>query len=381
MACSNHWRSPLQVGSHHIARALVGLGWQVAFVSDPISPFHVAAGLSQELRRRFAIYRRGGIWDLDGRLWAYVPGALVTPNNKPLLASEWVHRRWPALIWPDVVAAAAKQGFEQVDLLYIDSVAQAFWLSAVRYRRSVLRVADRNAGFRKFGPAMQKLELEVAGAVDLVVYAARALEPHVAAMRPKAAFYLPNGVNFEHFAEWRGPVPSEYAAIPPPIAVYVGAMDVWFDYDLLDWTAARLPAVSFVLIGPDSLARTRFRTRENIHLLGPRQYAELPPYLQYADVGIIPFDVAGHGELIHSVHPLKLYEYLACGLPVVAVEWEELKRLESPAQLCRTREEFVGAIARAVSTPRDKEALIRYAAGQRWAERVKGMLERLDQLE
>ena len=154
-------------------------------------------------------------------------------------------------------------------------------------------------------------------------------------------------------------------------------MDIWFDYRLMDEVAARLPDVSFVLIGPDELAKQRLRARPNLHLLGRRAYRDLPAYLHHADVGLIPFDAANHAELVRSIHPLKLYEYAACGLPIVAVEWEELTYLKSPAQLCRGAEDFVLAIERAISNRSEKTALQAYAASHDWRARVSAILAQL----
>ena len=50
MACCNYWDSPFHVGSHHIAKNLLELGWQVGFVSDPISLLHVCKGLTDDLK-------------------------------------------------------------------------------------------------------------------------------------------------------------------------------------------------------------------------------------------------------------------------------------------------------------------------------------------
>jgi glycosyltransferase involved in cell wall biosynthesis len=370
MACANYWHSPFQVGSHHLARGFVGAGWDVAFVSDPISPFHLLQGLTPELKERFASYRRGGVTDLQGRLWAYVPATLLSAHNKPLLRTEWVHRHWASLSLPNVVDVVRARGFADVDLLYFDTTSQNFWLERVTHRRSVFRLADRNVGFSKFTPAMHRLEQELARSVNAVVYAAESLRPHVGELGARKSFHLPNGVDFAHFARHPISKPADLTLLPQPIAIYVGAMHDWFDYALIDAAVARLPQVSFVLIGPEHLARTRLRPAPNLHLLGRRPYAELPAYLQHADVGLIPFDVAGHAELVHSVNPLKLHEYLAAGLPVVATEWEELVALGSPARLSRTPEEFIQGIESAVTGPVDRKALQDYARKSEWRNRV-----------
>jgi glycosyltransferase involved in cell wall biosynthesis len=116
----------------------------------------------------------------------------------------------------------------------------------------------------------------------------------------------------------------------------------------------------------------------NVHLLGRRSYQALPDYLHNADVGLIPFDSTSYPELVHGIHPLKLYEYLACGLPVVATEWRELTNLASPAALTKTSEQFIEAIRNAVSHPHDKAALRKYAQQADWQTRLDNLIAQLD---
>ncbi|MDL1889577.1 glycosyltransferase family 1 protein [Nitrospirales bacterium NOB] len=377
MASANYWRSPFQVGSHHLARGFARAGWEVGFVSDPISPWHLLGGQVRDVRERFDLYRHGGAHDCDGLVWTYVPGALLTPHNKPLLNSRWVGEQWPKMTRPRLMEVLRQRGFDDVDLLYCDSVAHVGWLDGIVRRKAFYRVTDCLAGFEKATPVALELERRLARSVDHVVYSARSLDGYVKTLEPRSMAYLPNAVNYAHFAEGDRTVPPEYATIPCPIAIYVGAMDVWFDYRLLDEAAARLPKVSFVLIGPDGLARQRLRGRANLHLLGPRPYGELPRYLHHADVGLIPFDAVHHAELVRSIHPLKLYEYAACGLPVVAVEWEELTYLDSPARLCCGTEAFVSAIEEAISHRPEEAKLQTYAASHDWGVRVATILAQL----
>jgi glycosyltransferase involved in cell wall biosynthesis len=378
VASLDYWTSPFQLGGHHIARGLVREGWDVAYVSWPISPFHLLSGRRDVLRHRFDIYRRGGLDDLNGHLWAYVPGALATPYHRPLLRSEWLHRNWPTLSMPRLARMLRGRGFGSVALLYLDVPIHRRLLDDIHWQRSVLRIPDRLAGFRHLAPAMQVLEREAAGAVDVVAYTARSLESHARALGARGTLHLPNGVDVEHFRGGNRSQPSDLAEIPRPIAIYVGAMDAWFDYPTLDRMTAELPGVSFVLIGPDEVARERLTSRSNLHLLGRRPYATLPGYLAHADVGLIPFDAADHPELVESIHPLKLYEYLAAGLPVVATYWSEIASLGSPAILCRTADEHVAAIRRVLAERPDPSIAVTFAAGASWQSRVRSLIEALD---
>ncbi len=377
MACSNYWTSPLQVGSHQIAKVFVKKGWEVAFLTDPISALHPLKGISQDLKDRYDLYRAGGRRFCDGRLWAYVPGALVTPANQPGLRGDWLHQNWHRLTMPGAVEKVRANGFFGADLLYIDSIYQPHWLTTLNCRQTFLRVPDNHSGFSKFTPAACAAEKKIAQQVDLVGYTAPSLKDYVAGFGPKRTALIPNGVNFQHFAGLARARPADLAKIPRPIAVYVGAIEAWFDFDLLRTLSQRMPDVSFVLIGPEKLAAERLQNLPNVHLLGRRKYDELPAYLQHSDVGIIPFDVKGHATLIDYVNPLKLYEYLACGLPCVSVRWRALEELNSPAILCDTAVEFERGLRAALTPPVARERNVEYARAFDWESQVDKLLAAL----
>jgi glycosyltransferase involved in cell wall biosynthesis len=379
MACTNYWSSPFQLGTNQLARCFAKAGWEVAWISDPITPFHVLGGRSEDLIDRFRIYRDGGEYDFERQLWFYVPGAFFSPNNKPILRSALIHREWYRFTLPRLFKLVADHGFGHVDLLFLNSYSQAFWLDALTYKYSVLRIGDKSTAFSRFSPEMAVLEKEMAQKVDLVIYSAAGLTDYVDSLNPLRTLHLPNGVDFEHFQLRSEGAPIDYRTIPHPIAVYVGAFEYWFDFELIRFAAASLPEVSFVLIGPDYLATAyeNFKSFPNIYLLGPRSYQEIPSFLHYADLGIIPFDVEHHPELVDTVNPLKLYEYLASGLPVVAVEWTELKTLNSPARLCRSGPDFVESVQDVIEDPPNSTLLIEYARQQDWSRRFDLLLHAL----
>ena len=99
MACPNYWHSPFQVGSHHLARGFLRAGWQVGFISDPLSPFHWLKGRDPDISRRAELAGPGGVWQ-EENLWTFVPFTALPPQNRPLLRSEAVYRRWSALCRP-----------------------------------------------------------------------------------------------------------------------------------------------------------------------------------------------------------------------------------------------------------------------------------------
>jgi hypothetical protein len=369
MACSQQWRSQLQVGSHQLARAFVRNGWEVAFVSNPISPFHVLGGDFRGLGARVGSWLSGGARDLEGAVWHYVPAALATPHRAPLLRSEWLHERWSVTSVPAVRRVIQRHGFSPVDLIYFDHPCHHRLLRQIPHSRSVFRLADFMDGFVHASPAMAALERRLAGEVDLVTYPSLAMRAQTESYGPKAHLHLANGVDVERFTRAAGDIPEQYRGFPRPICVYVGGLEDWFDHALLDRVARALPHASFVLIGPERWPHHRHEIlvrNPNIHFLGPVPQAEVPRYLQHADVGIIPFSLNYATPLVDILNPLKMYEYFACSLPCVATAWKEISRLRPPAILARNEAEFAAGIVEAAGTSKPRDDLVAYARAHDW---------------
>jgi len=111
------------------------------------------------------------------------------------------------------------------------------------------------------------------------------------------------------------PVPSELHGLPRPIIGYVGVVGEWVSLELLASLAKSRPDASIVMIGPMFTSRGPCAGLPNVHWLGEKDHAVLANYLRFFDVGLIPFK---NVPLTHHANPIKLYEYLAAGTPVVS---------------------------------------------------------------
>ena len=127
-----------------------------------------------------------------------------------------------------------------------------------------------------------------------------------------------NGVEPERF---RAPQnrPSTLEHIAGPIVGYHGAVARWFDFPLMQGVIEAMPETQFVVVGPVDAEAERsigpLQAISNFHLLDPVPSDEIPGYVAAFDVGLVPFVV---DDLTRAVSPLKMYEYLAARVPVVA---------------------------------------------------------------
>jgi glycosyltransferase involved in cell wall biosynthesis len=188
-----------------------------------------------------------------------------------------------------------------------------------------------------------------------------------------------NGVDPETFGK-PAQRPDDLPASQPdsPIIGYHGMISTWFDFDLIEGVMRERPGWRFVLVGPvDPKVSERvelLREQPNLTVLGERPSKDMPGYVQGFDVGVIWFEV---GRMTEGVTPLKMYEYMAAGIPCVATPIPAC--IAEP--LVDTAGDVAGmvrAIEKALDT--DGENLRAAAREHSWEKSLAPALDRLDEL-
>lgn len=179
------------------------------------------------------------------------------------------------------------------------------------------------------GESFRAAERRFAGRADLVLASAPALAERMRSLSGKV-LYAPNVADTGLFSTALevGDVDPAMAALPRPRLVFQGAIVATkLDVALLVELAALRPHWSLALVGPRGAGDpggdlSRLDAVANIHLLGSREETDLPAVLRGADAGLIPYAI---NDLTRSVFPMKVYEYLAAGLPVFSTPLPALK--------------------------------------------------------
>jgi glycosyltransferase involved in cell wall biosynthesis len=213
-------------------------------------------------------------------------------------------------------------------------------------------------------------ERELVGRVDLITVTARRLQARFAAAHPRVEL-LPNAVPAEFVdAMASAPVPADFAALPTPRLLFIGTLAHWIDVEALLGLADDRPDWSLVLIGPVEVDTAALAGRPNVHLLGLRPHAALPGYLAHAEALLMPFRVS---DFTHAVNPVKLYEYLAAGPPIVSSPLAEVAPFADRLELTAPGERLAAAVARAMAEgpdPRRPVARRDAALANTWAVRA-----------
>ena len=364
------WAGPTRFSKHHLAEHFAVRGAPVLYVEAPLTPFGMrhAHAFAAELR---AALRRPRI--TRERVW-------VRRHFVPLpyhAASRLTSRRVVNRLAQRWLAPAIRRDLRQLGLrspILVAGLPHAVDVVPFLSRRAlVYHCADDYAHVSGFPDTLPRLEADLCRQADLVITTSETLCQARRRFNPNT-HWVPNGADVQHFSKRAEPA-ADIRDLQRPIVGFVGGLSEWVDVHLIEQLARARPGWSFVLIGPVAVEVSALRGLANVRLVGPRAYADLPAYLAAMDVGLIPFK---RNEVTYHADPIKAYEYLAAGLPVVATELPALRRLEHVVRLADSSDGFLQALDAACGETTDTHRRARQAEAARHS--WNGRFETIEQL-
>ena len=237
---------------------------------------------------------------------------------------------------------------------------------------------DHLAGFSNVPPAVVAEEARLLRGADTVVVSAVRLHELTQPLRQsKALTMVRNACEYDHFA--REPQQPYRDPGGRRVIGYYGAIAEWFDIDLVRKIAHRFPDCAVLLVGRDTVgAQARLADCANVDFVGEVPYEALPKYLYGMDVCTIPFQL---NDLTRATNPVKAYEYLCSGRPVVSVALPELGSFEGQVLQARSHEQFLTHLDRCLSESPGGSASAKrkaFAARHTWSDRVEAFAEALE---
>lgn len=192
--------------------------------------------------------------------------------------------------------------------------------------------------------AIQKMEETLLQKADLVIVSAATLQEGKKQWNPNTRL-VRHGVDYDHFRKALDPqtlLPSDLKELSAPIIGFHGLIADWVDLALIRKMAMSHPEWTIVLIGHSMTDLKPVSELKNVRLLGKRPYEALPGYCKGFDVAILPFVI---NPLTLRANPLKLREYLAAGLPVVASDLPEVRSVGGDIRIGKDHDHFIRQVA------------------------------------
>ena len=216
------------------------------------------------------------------------------------------------------------------------------------------------------------------GNADLVISTAPQLQKEWEAIKP--SYLVPNGVDYQHFNSAQK-YDSATRNLGNKLIGYFGAIERRIDYELLEATFKANPDWTLLLAGPvqNEYVPSGIGLLPNIHFMGKYDYKVLPSLIYSVDVTMIPFKME---EASRSIYPLKLYEYMSTGKPIVCTMFNTdlLVPIMDKVYVAKDLSEMEEAIDRALNEQDVEKQLSRktFASINTWEHRAKRFLNYLN---
>jgi GT2 family glycosyltransferase len=233
--------------------------------------------------------------------------------------------------------------------------------------RVVYDCMDEWDNFPGMKNALLEAEERLVRESDVLVVSGQRLHDKYSPLNPNTVLAR-NATDFDHFHE---PPPNALLEdAERPVVGYFGAIAEWFDVPLMVRLARERPGYTFVLLGGVfGVDLSELKALGNVRVLGQKPYDLMPAYLQHFDACIIPFQV---NAITEATDPVKFYEYVSQGKPVVAPRMPELYPYREYLYIADDHDDFLTKLDLAVHED-DRELVrrrVELARENTWSDRV-----------
>lgn len=271
------------------------------------------------------------------------------------------------------------RSLNQYEYIWITSPLLLDYISLEQLRNKIV-IYDCMDDFLGFYPGLnvldrlRELEIRLVKRADLVITSSEYLKNKMVKvygeyMKSDPAV-INNGISTSLLEDVRAAVNTELKENTPSSnlvnLMYIGTIGAWMDFDMLVRILDRLPECEITLVGP---VETTVPSHPRIRNAGTVKHEELAAYARKADVLVMPFVL---NELVRAVDPVKIYEYISFGKPIVAIDYDEMHKFLPFVHLYSSENELIALITQVRKgdlAVHDREQAIKFLKASTWEER------------
>ena len=236
---------------------------------------------------------------------------------------------------------------------------------------------DNHIGWKGFysKKVVSKIEMDLIKKADVTFFSSTDLL-ETKKSNAKAYELIRNAADYKHFF-----IPPEKSLLKNNIVLYLGVISDWANFSLIEAIVDLDKSKEYWFVGPvRNNSLSKIESKSNVKIFGEQPYSTLGSFIEKAACCIIPFDHLN--PLIKSTNPIKLYEYLAAGKPVVSTAMEEVVQYNDNVYIANSPEDFVHMINLSI-TENSLEKIVsrqQLAFENTWDERVDSIIRKLNLL-
>lgn len=370
------WDTPYWTNKQHTAKHLAKVGHRILYV-ETVGLRAPKLGSGRDLGRLWRRLKLGlqGPRKVENGIWVLAP--LVIPIKHHWSFVGWLNKQILAMY----IQLFMKKNSFTVPIIWTYHPYILGAIENINHGKVVFHCVDDLSAVPGVDiQAYKTAEKQLLQQCDVVFTTSEVLTLECGKYNNNVHF-LPNVADYEHFASARKveALPTDLSCIPEPRIGYIGVLsDFKVDFDLIYAVAKEKEDWHWVLIGEEREGQSsekvrRLRLLPNVHFLGHKPYEVLPSYLSGMAVASLPTLI---NDYTAAMFPMKYFEYLAAGVPVVSTPLDFTKRYTSGVKVAANHTSFIDAIDAQIALGTISESDSRCFVGKNtWAQRTYIMLE------
>jgi len=370
------WNTPYWTNKQHTAKHLAKMDYRVLYIETVglrAPKLHSGRDLGR-LWRRLKLGLKGPR-KVENRIWVLAPLLIPIKHHWPVI--RWLNKKLLSLF----IQLFMKKNEFSAPIIWTYHPFMLGAIQGIKHSKVVYHCVDDLSAVPGVDiEAYKNEEKYLLKQCDIVFTTSDVLTEQCKQLNDNV-YFLPNVVDYEHFSSARNVdvLPKDLSCIPEPRIGYIGVLsDFKVDFDLIYAVATERKDWHWVLIGEEREGQSSDKVRRlgllpNVHFLGHKSYDKLPQYLSGMAVATLPTLI---NKYTASMFPMKYFEYLAAGVPVVSTPLNFTKQYTKGMLVSPNSMSFIAAISQQVLRGNlDCKESLEYVGDNTWPARLSKMLE------